>query len=117
MLYLKKVDRRANIDFGVYQLEMKGFRKKMEHQRKKYKNFPGDYFYGLSRNLSLNRYFYYDRVFRLCPDIKKGYKKNTVIIDNKQTTLKNPLETGIWVGTLPEKVAFYVMLLGSGSFL
>ena len=67
VLYLNKVDRRANIDFGVYQLEMNGSGRKWSIRRKKYNNSGDDYFYGLSRNLSHNRYFYYDRVFRFMP--------------------------------------------------
>ena len=64
VLYLNKADRRANIDFGVYQLEMNGAGRKWSIRRKKFNDSGDDYFYGLSRNLSLNRYFYYDRVFR-----------------------------------------------------
>ena len=67
VLYLNKVDRRANIDFGVYQLEMSGSGRKWSIRRKRYNNSGDDYFYRLSRNLSLNRYFYYDRVFRFVP--------------------------------------------------
>ena len=67
VLYLNKSDRRANIDFGVYQLEMNGSGRKWSIRRKKYNNSGDDYFYGLSRNLSLNRYFYYNRVFRFMP--------------------------------------------------
>ena len=45
--------------------------------------------------------------FDLCPDIKKGYLKNTVIIENKQTTLKNPIGNGnIGRAALPEKVGY-----------
>jgi tetratricopeptide (TPR) repeat protein len=64
VLYLNKSDRRANIDFGVYILEMNGSGRKWSIRRKNYSSSGDDYFYGLSRNLSLNRYFYYDRVFR-----------------------------------------------------
>ena len=46
--------------------------------------------------------------FDLCHDIKKGYKKNTVIKDTKQTTVKHPIGNGDIVrAALP----------GIGSFL
>ena len=67
VLYINEADRRANIDFGVSLLEMNSTLRKWSIRRKKF-NSPGDdYFYGLSRNLPLNRYFYYDRVFRFIP--------------------------------------------------
>ena len=64
LLYLNKTDRRATLDFGVYQLQMNGSGQKWSIHRKLYRTSQDDYFYGLSSNLSLNRYFYYDRVFR-----------------------------------------------------
>ena len=67
VLYLNKADRRANIDFGVYLLELSGTGQKWSIRRKKFNNSEDDYFYGLSLNLPLNRYFYYDRVFRFMP--------------------------------------------------
>ena len=67
VLYLNKKDRRANIDFGLYQLKMNDIARKWSIRRKKINNSEDDYFYGLSRNLPLNRYFYYDRVFRFMP--------------------------------------------------
>ena len=67
VLYLNKADQRANIDFGVYQLEMKNTERKWSIRRKKFNNLGDDYFYGLSRNLALNRYFYYDKVFLFIP--------------------------------------------------
>ncbi len=67
VLYLNKADQRANIDFGVYQLEMQSTDRKWSIRRKKFNNLGDDYFYGLSRNLALNRYFYYDRVFLFMP--------------------------------------------------
>ena len=67
VLYLNQADRRANIDFGVYHLKMNDSGRKWSIRRKKFKNSEDDYFYGLSRNFALNRYFYYDRVFRFMP--------------------------------------------------
>ena len=67
VLYLNKADRRANIDFGVYHLRMNSKGRNWSIRRKKFNNSEDDYFYGLSRNLALNRYFYYDRVFRFIP--------------------------------------------------
>jgi len=64
ILYLNNSDRRANIDFGVYQLQMNGSGRKWSIKRKTYRTSKDDYFYVLSSNISLNRYFYYDRVFR-----------------------------------------------------
>ena len=64
ILYLNNSDRRANIDFGVYQLQMNDSGRKWSIKRKTYSISKDDYFYVLSSNISLNRYFYYDRVFR-----------------------------------------------------
>ena len=64
VLYLNKSAQRANLDFGIYQLKREGKGKKWTIRRKSYRNSSDDYYYGLSGNLSLNRYFYYDRVFR-----------------------------------------------------
>ena len=64
ILYLNRSDRRANLDFGVYQLKMNRSGRKWSIRRKSYRTSDDDYYYGLSGNLSLNRYFYYDRVFR-----------------------------------------------------
>ena len=64
ILYLNNSDQRANLDFGVYQLKMNGSGQKWSIRRKAYRTSEDDYYYGLSSNLSLNRYFYYDRVFR-----------------------------------------------------
>ena len=67
VLYLNLLERRANIDFGVYNLKMNSSGRKWSIRRKKFNYTRDDYFYGLSRNLALNRYFYYDRVFRFMP--------------------------------------------------
>jgi hypothetical protein len=64
VLYLNKSDLRANLDFGVSQLKMDAAGRKWSIRRKTYRTAEDDYYYGLSSNLSLNRYFYYDRVFR-----------------------------------------------------
>ena len=64
LLYLNNSDRRANIDFGVYQLQMKGPDQKWTIRRKSYSSPKDDYFYGLATNIALNRFFYYDRVFQ-----------------------------------------------------
>jgi len=64
VLYLNKSDLRANLDFGVSQLKMDASGRKWSIRRKTYRTAEDDYYYGLSSNLSLNRYFYYDRVFR-----------------------------------------------------
>ena len=37
--------------------------------------------------------------FVLCHDIKKGYRKNSVIKENKQATVKNPIGNGNIVST------------------
>lgn len=63
VLYINKSDQRANIDFGVSQLKMDASLRKWSIRRKTYRTTEDDYYYGLSSNLSLNRYFYYDRVF------------------------------------------------------
>ena len=45
--------------------------------------------------------------FGLCHDIKKGYRKNSVIKENKQATVKNPIGNGkIGRAALPENVGF-----------
>jgi hypothetical protein len=64
VLYLNNSDLRANLDFGVSKLKMDASGRKWSIRRKTYRTAEDDYFYGLSSNLSLNRYFYYDRVFR-----------------------------------------------------
>ncbi len=64
VLYLNKSDLRANLDFGVSQLKMDASGRKWSIRRKTYRTAEDDYYYGLSSNISLNRYFYYDRVFR-----------------------------------------------------
>ncbi|MBC8257911.1 MAG: hypothetical protein H8E38_02755 [SAR324 cluster bacterium] len=64
VLYLNKSDRRANLDFGVYQLQMNGSGRKWSIKRKSYRTSEDDYYYNLSSNISLNRYFYFDSVFR-----------------------------------------------------
>ena len=64
VLYLNKSELRANLDFGVSQLKMDSSGRKWGIRRKTYRTAEDDYFYKLSSNLSLNRYFYYDRVFR-----------------------------------------------------
>ena len=64
ILYLNNSDQRANIDFGVYQLQMDGSRRNWSIRRKNYQSKKDDYFYKLATNIALNRYFYYDRVFR-----------------------------------------------------
>ena len=64
VLYLNKSDLRANLDFGVSKLKMDASGRKWSIRRKTYRTAEDDYFYGLSSNLSLNRYFFYDRVFR-----------------------------------------------------
>ena len=64
VLYLNQSDRRANLDFGVSQLKMDSSGRKWSIRRKTYRTAEDDYYYGLSSNLSLNRYFYYDRLFR-----------------------------------------------------
>ena len=64
VLYLNKSDLRANLDFGVSKLKMDASGRKWSIRRKIYRSAEDDYFYSLSSNLSLNRYFYYDRVFR-----------------------------------------------------
>ena len=64
VLYLNKTDRRAILDFGVYQLQMNRSGQTWSIRRKPYLTSDDDYFYRLTSNLSLNRYFFYDRVFR-----------------------------------------------------
>ena len=64
VLYLNKSDLRANLDFGVSKLKMDASGRKWSIRRKTYRTAEDDYYYGLSSNLSLNHYFYYDRVFR-----------------------------------------------------
>ena len=64
VLYLNKSDLRANLDFGVSQLKMDSSEQKWSIRRKNYRTTEDDYYYILFSNLSLNRYFYYDRVFR-----------------------------------------------------
>ena len=63
VLYINKSDKRANIDFGVSQLKMEDSNRKWSIRRKKYRTAEDDYYYRLSSNIALNRYFYYDRVF------------------------------------------------------
>ena len=64
VLYLNKSDKRANIDFGVSQLRMDSSGRKWSIRRKNYRTSEDDYYYRLSGNLSLNRYFYFDKVLR-----------------------------------------------------
>ncbi|MBF0237987.1 MAG: hypothetical protein HQM12_09800 [SAR324 cluster bacterium] len=58
-LYINREQRRAFVDFGVYQVVLDSQTKWWHIQRKHYASRNDDYFYTLNNNLALNPYFFY----------------------------------------------------------
>jgi len=64
VLYINSLDRRVNLDFGVYRLKMDDSLRKWSILRKSFQRLEDDYYLVISTNLALNQYFFYDKVFR-----------------------------------------------------
>ena len=64
VLYMNQKQFRAFVEFGIYQLKLGDNIQRWSISRKTIEDKTDDYFPDLSRNMALNRYFFFDKVYR-----------------------------------------------------